>query len=451
MLCTAALFAGGTQARAQDAAQPVVPTDSSTAERQIAFEANELGYNNDTDTVTASGDVLLQSGDQSVRADNVVWNRLTGEIVAEGNVRLVDEDGNQLFTDSLTLTDELRAGAMTNLLLAFRQGGRLAAEAATRSEDGDIVLDRAVYSGCAVIDSDGCPKSPSWRVTAERVYYDDSTRKIRFRGAYLELFGARILPLPGLTIRADGQATSGVLIPDIGLTASNGFELSDSYYWRIADNRDLTLTGYVYTEAAPMISGHYRQLGEHGAFQVTAYGTYGTRIPLNSLQRTSEKDIRGYIFANGRYQLDPNWSVEGSVRYASDRTFLRRYDISREDRIRSTVNIERIDADSYLSVSGWATQALLVDTDQGQVPLALPLLDYRRRLKDPLAGGAVELQVNTLAITRAEGQDTQRAFVRGQWDLRRITPMGQEVTLTGMVRGDVYHSCLLYTSDAADE
>ena len=440
LLCTAALFAGSAQARAQDAAQPVVPTDSSTAERQIAFEANELGYNNDTDTVTASGDVLLQSGDQSVRADNVVWNRFTGEIVAEGNVRLVDEDGNQLFTDSLTLTDELRAGAMTNLLLAFRQGGRLAAEAATRSEDGDIVLDRAVYSGCAVIDSDGCPKSPSWRVTAERVYYDDSTQKIRFRGAYLELFGARILPLPGLTIRADGQATSGVLIPDIGLTASNGFELSDSYYWRIADNRDLTLTGYVYTEAAPMISGQYRQLGEHGAFQVTAYGTYGTRIPLNSLQRTSEKDIRGYIFANGRYQLDPNWSVEGSVRYASDRTFLRRYDISREDRIRSTVNIERIDADSYLSVSGWATQALLVDTDQGQVPLALPLLDYRRRLKDPLAGGAVELQVNTLAITRAEGQDTQRAFVRGQWDLRRITPMGQEVTLTGMVRGDVYHS-----------
>ena len=37
-------------------------------------------------------------------------------------------------------------------------------------------------------------------------------------------------------------------------------------------------------------------------------------------------------------------------------------------------------------------------------------------------------------------QDTQRAFARAQWDMRRITAWGQEVTLTGLVRGDVYHS-----------
>ena len=125
---------------------------------------------------------------------------------------------------------------------------------------------------------------------------------------------------------------------------------------------------------------------------------------------------------------------------ASDRTFLRRYDISREDRIRSVVELQRIDDNSYVSIAGWATQALLVSTDQGQVPLALPLIDARRRLDDPVLGGRVELQANTLAITRSEGQDTQRAFARAQWDRRLITPLGQEVTFTALVRGDVYHS-----------
>ena len=62
-----------------------------------------------------------------MRADAVSWNRTTGQIVATGNIRFVDEDGNQLFTDRLELTDELKAGAMSNLLLAFREGGRLAA------------------------------------------------------------------------------------------------------------------------------------------------------------------------------------------------------------------------------------------------------------------------------------------------------------------------------------
>ncbi len=443
--CAAFALAGATApARAQDDTQQQPQTQaqlpSEEAAREIAFEADELRYNQETDTVSASGNVILRSGDQSLRAQTVTWDRVSGEITAEGDIRLVDADGNQIYSERVVLTDALEAGAMQNLLLAFRQGGRLAALEARRSADGDIALDRAAYSSCGVLDEQGCERSPSWRVTAERVYYDAQTQSIRFRGAYLELFGARILPLPGLRIRADGGATSGLFIPDIALTASNGIEISDSYYWRLADNRDLLLTGYVYTEAAPMVSAQYRALTERGAFQVTGYGTFGSRLPLNEIGPDAEKDFRGYIFANGRFQLNEHWQASGSLRLASDRSFLRRYDISREDRLRSTVKLERIDDVSYFSLAGWATQALLVNTEQGQVPLALPMIDYRRRLQDPVLGGQLELQANSLAITRREGQDTQRAFARAQWDLRRITSLGQEVTFTAMARGDVYHS-----------
>ncbi len=102
--------------------------------------------------------------------------------------------------------------------------------------------------------------------------------------------------------------------------------------------------------------------------------------------------------------------------------------------------LERIDADSYFSLAGWATQTLRVNDVQGQVPFAIPEIDYRRRFTDPLLGGRVQLQANSLAITRTAGQDTQRAFASAQWDLRRLTPWGQEVTVTALARGDVYHS-----------
>ena len=91
-------------------------------------------------------------------------------------------------------------------------------------------------------------------------------------------------------------------------------------------------------------------------------------------------------------------------------------------------------------MAGWATQTLRVGVDQGQVPLALPAIDYRRRLADPLLGGKIEFQANSLAILRTDGQDTQRAFAGARWDLRRLTSLGQEVTLTALVRGDVYNS-----------
>ncbi len=420
--------------------KPALPDAPTAGEGPIAFEADSLSYDGNSEVVTAEGSVILRRSGQSVRADTVSWNRETGQILATGNVRFVDADGNQLFTERVELTDELKAGAMENMLLALREGGRLAAVRGERNPDGTIVLSRAAYSACAVEDErTGCPKNPSWRITAERVVYDPEGKRVRFRGARLELFGARLLPLPGLVLTTDGRAVSGLLIPDIRLSASNGVELSDTYYWRLADNRDLAITGYVYTEALPMVSAQYRALTEKGAYQVTGYATRSKRISVSGTP-TTERDFRGYLFANGRFQFSPDWSATFSGRLASDRTFLRRYDISRDDRLRSMLEIERIDPSSYLSIAGWATQTLRPGDAQGQVPIALPVIDYRKRLAEPWLGGKIELQANSLAIVRTTGQDTQRAFASARWDLRRITGMGQEVTLTALARGDVYHS-----------
>ncbi len=436
-----ALLSMASAAEAQEApATPPASTDANAADAPVAFEADGISYDDASDSVTAFGNVVMRRDNQSVRADKVIWNRKTGEVEASGSIRLVDSDGNQLFADSLMLDDELRAGAMQNMLLALREGGRLAAANGSRTADGMVALTNAVYSACAVEDSAGCPVRPSWRITAERVTYDETKKLIRFKGARLELFGARLLPLPGLMLTSDGRPISGLLIPDVRLSASNGVEFSQTYYKRLGNNRDLALTGYVYTKALPMISGQFRQLTSEGAYQVTGYATRSSRIPIGGAPVGSQSDFRGYLAGNGRFQLSPHWSIMASGRVASDRTFLRRYDISRDDRLRSVIEAERIDPNSYLSIAGWATQTLRVGDAQGQVPIALPVIDYRRRLADPVLGGKVEFQVNSLAITRTTGQDTQRAFALARWDLRRITGLGQEVTFTALARGDVYNS-----------
>lgn len=443
------LLGTATPLAAQDAGA-VAPTEapqpapSNSAEgqapRKIDFEARELSYNNETETVTARGNVILRSEDRSVRADEVVWDRTSGRIIATGNIRLVDEAGNQLFTDQVELTEEFDTGAMSELLIALRAGGRLAARSAERGEDGVAVLTDAAYSACPVVDAEGCATDPSWRITAKRVIYNQKTSVVSFSGAVLELFGARILPLPGLGFRTDGKGTSGFLVPDVRITQVNGLELSGEYYWRFGDNRDLTLGAYVFSNVAPMASAKWRHLTDKGAYQVTGYGTFSDRLTDFTGADSFQRDPRGYLDANGRFQFSPDWSFTSSIRLASDRTFLRRYDLSRDDRLRSTVNLERITDRSYLSVAGWATQTLRLNADQGQVPLALPAIDYRQKLANPVLGGNVQFQANSLALLRNDGQDTQRAFGGAQWDLKRLTGLGQVVTLTALVRGDVYNT-----------
>ncbi|MDQ8754997.1 LPS assembly protein LptD [Sphingosinicella sp. LHD-64] len=419
---------------------PVAPADQ--APDQVAFSADQLAYDENTEIVTATGEVRMTREGYNLRADTLNWNRITGEVRAEGNVRVVSPAGDVAYGDSVQLQDTLRDGVIQNLLLVLADGGRLAAIEARR-DNGVTTLNQAAYTPCSVVDENGCPKAPTWQITAVRVVHDPVRHRISYRGATLNLFGRPIIGLPGLSHPdgSDGAGGSGVLVPELRYDRINGFEIAVPYYLRLAENRDLTLTPHVYTDVAPMLEAEYRQLTARGAFQIRGYATYSRRVGVNEEPLPgADRAFRGYIEGNGRWQLTPEWSVTASGRYVTDRTFLRRYDISRDDRLRSVIEVERIGADSYISIAGWAFQGLRVTDVEGQQPIVLPAIDARFRLDDPWLGGTFNLQANSLAILRTEGQDTQRAFASAQWDRRMITPWGQELVLTAFARGDVYHA-----------
>ena len=421
----------------------LAPLESPVNADEVAFSAQTLAYDNGADTVTASGDVRMVRNGVRLRADRVVWNRSTGEVRAFGDVAVASPEGDTAYADGAQLTDTLRDAVVENLLIVLENGGRLVARHATRV-DGVSTLEDAAYTPYRPYDAMGEPRDPSWQIDAVRVIHNPDTHRIYYRNARFVLFGIPIIALPSFS-HPDGSqgGSSGFLVPDLSLSRSNGLEIALPYYWKIAQNRDLTISPHVYTDVLPMLEARYRNLAAEGAFQVAGYATYGRRRPINPLPGTIDdgnEDIRGYLEANGRFQFTPYWSLSGSGRIATDDTFLRRYDITRDDRLRSTIEGERIGEKSYFSVAGWAVQDLRQTADAGQQPIALPAIDWRLRMDDPLLGGRISFQANSLGILRTDGQDTQRAFVGAEWDLRRITALGQELTLTALVRGDAYHS-----------
>lgn len=405
----------------------------------IGFSAAVVEYDSNTEVVTAKGDVIVDRDGYSLRADTIVWNRNSGQVTAEGNIRSVSPEGDVAYGDKIELTDTLKDGVVENLLVVLADESRLAAKRGTR-KDGIYRLDYAAYTACKVEDPDGCPKDPSWQVKAVKVTYDPATKRVKYKGARIELFGLPLIPLPFLSHPVDAKAGSGFLVPSVGFSRNNGLEIEQSYYWRMSQNRDLTASITGFSDAAPLGQAKFRSLESKGAFQITGYGTYSNRITTGTTGGAGNNVFRGYLEGTGRFQLDPYWSLSASGRVASDRTFLRRYDISRDDRLRSTFAAERLGVDSYFSLAGWAVQTLRVGDKQGLAPIALPEVDYRLRLDDPFLGGKIQLQANSLAIGRTDGQDTQRAFASARWDLRTLTGLGQEVNFTLLGRGDIYHS-----------
>ena len=411
----------------------------------VEFSADQVIYDSEADVVTASGGVRMSREGNYLAAEQVVWDRKTGQVRALGSVVLLTPEGDKLVGENVELTDSFREGTIQDLLIVLESGGRIAASRGILS--GEVYsLENAIYSPCPVTTSSGCPKRPSWSITAAKVIDDRAHNQVHFQGGRLQLFGVNLPLFPIFTVRTDTGGATGWLVPDIAYSTRKGFELALPYHWQIGPNRDATLTPHLYTSVWPAIEGKYRELNSIGAFQLGGFLTYG-KIESADPEETEKftgRGLRAYGEANGKFQLDPLWSITGFLRWASDKTVTRRYDITNDDRLRNFVNAERISPNSYISIAGWAFQGLRFNDKQKQIPIALPALDARFRM-DEIAGGSVEIQANSLSILRIEGQDTQRAFASARWDLRRLTPWGQELTLTAYGRGDVYH-----TEDSAD-
>ena len=447
LLCCAALPLAlvATEASAQtQTLAPAAPAAPAQTDEFVEFSADQVTYDSENDIVTALGQVRLERDGNYVAADRVTWSRSTGEVRAEGNVVVMNPQGDKLVGENVVLTDTLKEGTIDNLLVVLESGGRIAATRGRRA--GDLtILENAIYSPCPVTTETGCPRNPSWAITAAQVVYDPNANRVRFRGGRMQIFGVTLPLLPIFSIATAGEAggISGVLVPDISISHRRGLEIAVPYYQRLGPNRDLTLTPHVYTGVLPAIEGKYRELNRIGAFQLGGFLTYGRIERLTELgepEETERKGIRGYFEGNGKFQLDPLWSITASGRVATDKTVTRRYDLTHDDRLRSVINAERISPNSYISIAGWAFQGLRVDDVQKRIPIALPAIDARFRIDPPVLGGSLELQANSLAILRLEGQDTQRAFASARWDMRRLTDWGQEVLLTGYARGDLYHT-----------
>lgn len=408
----------------------------------IGFEADDLSYDETAQIVTARGTVRLDRDAWKLSADAIEWNRTTGVVVATGNVVSVDPEGNQAFGDRVELSDSLRDGAIDNILVVLNDGGRLAATRGQRASQ-ILTLRRALYSPCAVVDDKGCPHAPVWQVKALRITYNREKHRLFYRDASLEMFGLPVLYLPAFS-HPDNEArrASGLLLPKIEIQRQLGLGVGIPYHFAIAPDRDATITPHFYSGENPALQLSARRLFRDGPVQVDTFFTYA-QLTEFAEDGVTEIDrgtrFRGYLAARGQLQHTPEWRSRFSVRLTTDDTFNRRYGLDFDDTLRSTYALERLTPTSFLSISGWAFQGLRSTDRGGELPFVLPLVEYDWRPTEAVLGGRLRFGANSMNLFRTDGQSVQRALAFGRWDRSLITPLGQRVTGTAMLRGDLYN------------
>src|SRR3546814_6845663 len=78
----------------------------------------------------------------------------------------------------------------------------------------------------------------------------------------------------------------------------------------------LTVTPHVYTEVLPALEVEYRRMTSMGPFEIGGIGTYGSRVPASELPLpgASERDLRGYVYGNGRRSEEHKSELQSLMR-----------------------------------------------------------------------------------------------------------------------------------------
>ena len=223
-----------TTARAQGA------DPSSPKQAPSVLTADTLTYDSNNQLITATGDVEISTGSRRLLADQVRYDQRTGKMFANGNVVLIEPNGDAIFGDEVEVTGDLREGFAQAVGMLRKDDLRIAAAQATRREGNVLVLDHAVYSPCPLCSSG--KGGPLWQINARRVVLDDQAETVTYRDAWMELFGVPVAYTPWLRTPAPGvKRQSGFLTPTFGSSSELGLLVQVPYHYVLDQSSDFTV------------------------------------------------------------------------------------------------------------------------------------------------------------------------------------------------------------------
>ncbi len=465
------------------AAQQPAANNASANPDKLTVNADELVYDTDKNTVSASGNAKLYYQGKVLEADKVIYHSDTGHVFAEGHVILTEPDGQILHATSLELSEQFRDGFINSFKLDTPDNTHFVAPRGERISSTQTIFEKGTFTAC-----DACKEDPSkpplWQVRARRIIHNQVEKVIYYEDAMLDIGGVPVMYMPYFSAPDNTiPRRSGFLTPQYSATTTLGQGLAIPYYHVISPDRDMTVSPTYYSRQGLLLEGEYRQKLENGDYMVRLGGISqndrGAFLPWPN--GAGDMPLRGYAETAGKLNINSQWNWGWDLAYSSDKWFYQNYKIDspsvtslgtikREST--STAFLQGKGDHSFFDGRGYYFQSLLTEDNQLHQPLILPVVDYDRRfhLNGPIAG-ELALTTNLTNVSRLEADigslnsscvapyTSTNCYMRGvggnysrytaeiAWRRSFIDPVGQSWTPFASFRGDTAYTTLFNNGD----
>lgn len=405
---------------------------------RMVVEADEMIYNQDKNTVAASGNVHVLYKGKVLEADRVTYDQRTQQIFAEGHAKLTEVDGSVVRAQRFELTDDFKAGFIESLQYDTTNRTHMNAPRAEKVDDF-TVFNKATYTACEACKDD--PSHPRmWQIRAKRAVHDGKEKMIYYEDAALEFLGTPVAYIPYLS-QPDPtvKRKSGFLTPVLFYGNFVGTGVKVPYFFALAPDTDLTITPTYFTrEGIPFLTGEFSKQFTNGTMMLRADGAYISKAARQAFAEAPygarDRSFRGMVQSRANFDLNDRWKTGWDGAYFTDRYFMQDFGLYntlnnnyffRESA--STLYLTGQGPRSYFDMRGYFFQGLLPGDIQAQMPVTHPMTDYNRVFDiDPAQtagiGGQVEVDANfnSVSANLANYQSIQPQTLDNKYSLYNV-------------------------------
>ncbi len=272
------------------------------------LEADLLHIDGPSKTITATGRVQVSRKTVRLEADHALVDLRSGTSIATGNVRLT-KGSDVLECDRLEYHWREETGQIQNGILHIEETGyTITGRSLTKNGPDTYSLYDGSFTTC------DCPPSHTlpWQIVAH-------SSQVTFGGyariekASFHLLEKPVLWMPVIYLPVKLHRESGFLLPRIGHSGRNGFELSLPLYWAPRASTDATLTFQGLTKRGFKPEVQFRYVpNTRTSGEIDAQGLYDLR----------EDSFRYGIKATHLQHMSPFFYNKLNLRLVSDNAYL---------------------------------------------------------------------------------------------------------------------------------
>jgi LPS-assembly protein len=294
------------------------------------------------DTLTLTGNVLVHYKDYVIKADKVVYNRTTTELVADGHLQLSGGPNDVLINAE---HGDMRLNMHTARFYNVNgsQGVRTMGHTVIYSTPNPLLFSGRVLlemgeGNYRIIDGSmtNCRlPHPDWRIIARAISLNENNASTT--NAFFEFLGIPLFYLPYLHHPANETGrVSGLLTPVISNGSSiRGYTFGEQYYWVINRSMDMIVGAEYYSKRGWAPNGDFRYKGPGLDHLIARWNAL--------LDRGIEEQVGNTLTtASASSPANPGGKLAGPVGYelvnqgGVDVTVLLRQDVSPHTRVAGT-------------------------------------------------------------------------------------------------------------------